>query len=102
MVTVSIAGMEVPAERASQGWVNQMIAEARKRGVPLCVRVDVNTGDVQLSLTTPACGPGTGGGRPLTRKEQRIVDAWIARGLTTDSFAPGDVVAFLQQLSRLI
>jgi hypothetical protein len=48
VVSVSINGMSVPAESASQGWINQMIADANKRGAPLCIEVSVHVEGAQV------------------------------------------------------
>jgi hypothetical protein len=101
MVTVTIGGMAVPADRANEGWVNQMIAEARRKGEMPCVQVSVNSRDAQVALATPGCGSGGGGGRPPNETEKRIIDAWNRRGLGAGQFSPGELRAFLHELSRL-
>ncbi|MFN2397824.1 MAG: hypothetical protein ABR543_04160 [Gemmatimonadaceae bacterium] len=102
MITVSIAGMSVPFEKASEGWINQMIADARKRGVSLCIRVSINVPAARILLSTPGCGGGGGGSRPPNETEHRIFEAWNRRGLGQGTFTPGDLRAFLQDLGRLI
>jgi hypothetical protein len=102
VVTVSIGGMSVAVEKASEGWVNQMIAEARKRGMPLCIQVSVHTPEAQVVLSTPGCGAGGGSGRAPNDSERRIFDAWNRRGLGRGDFTPGDLRAFLNDLSRLV
>lgn len=101
MITVSIGGMRVQVEKASDGWVNQMIADARKRGVALCVQVHVDVPGANVRLTTPGCS-GSGGGRQPNTTERRIIDAWNHRGLGSGQFTPGDLRAFLNELARLI
>lgn len=101
MISVAIGGMSVPLEKTSEGWVNQMVADARRRGVALCVQVSVNEPGAQLTLSTPGCGGGGGGGRQLNDLERRIVDAWRRRGLGNGQFSPGEFRAFLNELARL-
>jgi hypothetical protein len=102
MINVTIGGMTVPAEKASEGWVNQMIVEARKQGAQPCVRVNVDTPDAQLALSPPGCGGGFGGGRLPNQREKRILDAWNRRGMATGQFSPGEFRAFLNDLARLL
>jgi hypothetical protein len=83
MITVSIGGMSVPVEKAREGWINQMIAEARRRGVALCIQVSVQVPTAHVTVITPACGGGGGGGWTPNATERRIVDAWNRRGLGT-------------------
>ena len=101
MITISIGGMSVPVDKAGEGWINQMIVDARKRGVPVCVSVSIDEPGAQFSLSTPGCSRGGGGGRPPTPKESRIIDAWNRRGLNQPDIHPGDLRAFLGDLGRL-
>ena len=101
MITVTIGGMSVPLDKAGEGWVNQMIEDSRKRGVPLCVQVAVSLPGIQLALSTPGCGGSLGGSRQATPTEARIIDAWNRHGLGAGTFAPGDLRAFLNDLARL-
>ena len=101
MINVSIGGMTVPVEKASEGWINQMIVEARKRGASLCIQVGINIPGIQVSLATPGCGGFGGGGRQANGAEQRIIDAWNRRGLSSGDITPGALRAFLNDLARL-
>lgn len=102
MITVTINGMSVPAEKASEGWLNQMIAEAHRLGGSACILVSVQTDAARLGLSSPpGCGGGGGGGRAPNALEQRIMDAWNRRGLNQPRVHPGELRAFLQDLARL-
>jgi hypothetical protein len=101
MITISIGGMTVSAEKAGEGWLNQMIIDARKRGVPLCVQVNIDVPTAQLSLSTPGCGRTGGGVRPPTATESRIIEEWNRRGLNQPEIHPGELRAFLSDLGRL-
>src|SRR5687768_13205373 len=101
MISVTIGGMTVPIEKASQGWINQMFEEARKRGASLCIQVSVQTANANVALATPGCGVGGGGGRPPNPVEKRILDAWQRRKLSDGLPHPGELQAFLNDLGRL-
>ena len=102
MISVAIAGMTVPIEKASEAWINQMFEEARRMGVALCVQVNVQVPSANVALATPGCGSGGGGGRAPNQTEQRILDAWGRRGLGQGSLHPGELRGFLNDLSRII
>jgi len=102
MITVTIGEMSVVPEKASEGWINQMFEDARKRGVPLCVQVSVNVPEAQVTLASQGCGGGGGGSRPPNDRERRIIDAWRRRGLSGDALRPGELRSFLNELARLV
>jgi hypothetical protein len=101
VITVTIAGMTVDGGTASDRWINQMIAEARKQGLPICVRVEIRDPAANVNLATPGCG-ARGGGRPPNDLERRIVEAWTRRGLSSGDFSPGQLHAFLNETARLV
>ncbi len=94
--------MTVPIEKASEGWINQMFEEARKKGIALCVQVNVQVPNANMALATPGCGLGGGGDRAPNSVEQQIFDAWSRRGLAQGSLHPGELRAFLNDLGRII
>lgn len=101
MITVTIGGMTIPVEQVSEGWINQMISESRRRHTSLCIQVSVQVASAQMTLSTPGCGGGVGGSRPPNPTEQRIFDAWKRKGLHNGDFNPGDFRSFLSELARL-
>jgi hypothetical protein len=101
VITVSIGGASFPLERVSEGWINQMIAEARRLNQSLCIRVEVQEPSAHLILSTPGCSGGAGGGRQPNPTERRILDEWNRRNLNSNEFGPGQLQAFLKELARL-
>ena len=101
MIEVTIAGTTVSVDRASEGWISRMIADARRSGTEPCVLVSVRATGVELGLSTPACGGG-GGGRQANAKETEIIEAWRSRGLATGQLSPGELTSFLSQLRRMV
>jgi hypothetical protein len=94
--------MAVDGRQASEGWLNQMIAEARRQGTSLCVRVEIQQPPVHIVLATAGCGGSGGGGRPPNDAERRLFEAWRKRGLSTGEFSPGQLRAFLNDIERII
>ena len=102
MVTVTINGMSVPAERVSEGWVNQMIAESHRRHTALCLQVSIDDPSAQILFSTPGCGGAGRGTNTWNDKERRIIEGWNRRGLGGAVISPGDLRAFLNDVSRLL
>ncbi len=102
--TVKIGSEERSLDTADEQWINQQINKRRADGEQVCVRVQIVAEGVNVSLSTPTCGGGRGGGRGRrpNANEQRIVDLWRERGLTAPNFTGGSLVAFLKQLRRSI
>jgi hypothetical protein len=102
MINVVIGATERPVEQADQSWINEQINRRRNGGDSVCVRVRIEQNDLNMVLSTPNCGGGSGGGRAPTERERRIFDLWEQRGLNRPHFTGGEVIAFLRQLDRLV
>lgn len=104
MLTVRIAGQERQwddPDDAEESWITQQITGQRAAGERVCVTVGIRTSYVHVGLSTPGCAFGGGGRRPKD-DEARIIDLWERRGLNDPNFAPGNLIAFLHQLARLL
>jgi hypothetical protein len=104
VLTGRIAGQERQwndPDDAEEGWITQQIIGRRGAGERVCVTVGIHTSDVNAGLSTPGCAFG-GGSRQPNDDEARIIDLWDRRGLNDPNFAPGNLIAFLHQLARLL
>lgn len=101
MIFVKIGNEEFRWDEVDKSWIARAINERRTARESVCVQVRISCDDVSVRLTTPNCGGG-GGNRPPTQDEQEIVDLWNRHGLNKNDFSPGNVLAFLQQVSRLV
>ena len=61
MIEVTIAGTTVPVDRASEGWINTIIADARRGGAEPCVRVSIRAPGVEMGLAEAALPHAAGG-----------------------------------------
>lgn len=102
MNTISIGTDTRPIDLADPEWITQQINGRRKDGQPVCVRVLIHTPELNLSYSTPGCPSSGVGGRPPTSREREFLDLWAKHGLDKDGCAPGNVVAFVKQVLRLI
>ena len=99
MITIHIGNDSRSLEDADEAWIAQQITNRRQEGLSVCVRVTIHTATLQISLTTPDCGPGVGGRAPRP-DEAAVIDLWEKHKLTSTDFAGGHVIAFLKQLQR--
>ncbi len=72
-----------------------------KQGLPVCVKVTIKSGDIDMILSTPSCVPSGDAGRPPRPKEKEIFDLWDKRGLNSDNFIIGQLNALLNQIKNL-
>jgi hypothetical protein len=101
MIRVSVNGTERDLREISVPWLREHIKPARNKGLPVCVKVTIKSGDIDMFLSTPGCGGAGGGGRPPRPKEKEIFDLWEKRGLNADDFVIGQLNAFLNQIKHL-
>jgi hypothetical protein len=100
MITVKIAEEERHLEEVDPQWINQQINARRADGQTVCVRVTIREGEVDITLSTPTCGPKGPGGRQARPKESQLFNLWNQRGLDEANFTGGSLVAFLNQLKN--
>lgn len=98
-IRVQIGTSERDINDIESNWVNEQINNRKKDGVPICVRVSIKQGDINIALATKDCPGGGGGGRPPNRQEKEIFDLWDKLHLNRESFSSGNLVAFLKQIS---
>ena len=79
-------------------WINEQINKRRHESVPVCVRVLIDHGDINLSLATSDCSSSPGGSRKLTSPEREVVDLWNKLHLSENEFSSGNLIAFLAQV----
>lgn len=96
---IRIGGQERDLGDADPSWIAQQIDGRRRDGERVCVEVTLNGEDCNLRLHTPGCSSGVGG-RRANCEEQEIIDLWNRNRLGSDDYAPGNVIAFVQQLRR--
>ena len=85
-------------KEVDESWVNQRINRMRSDQLEPCVQVTFDEPDARFTLSTPSCvGGGAGLGRPVSAKERGLLELWNKLHLGTDTFASGNLIAFLKQ-----
>ena len=105
MVTVKIGASSRDfdsVERIDESWINQQIRGLKKDNHPVCVRVTIHEGSLNMTLTTPECPAAGVGGRPPNRDEARAFDLWDKHGLNRGDFQGGNLIAFFKQLRSIV
>lgn len=103
MIKIRIANEERQIETADVQWINQQVNRRREEGHPVCVRVIIHEGGLDMILASSNCGSSAGGaGRPPNNQEKKVFDLWDQRGLNRADFAGGSLVAFLQQIKHFL
>jgi hypothetical protein len=103
MVKVQIGSSVLPLEQADPNWVNDQLRRQGQGGRPVCVRVTVDVRpDINMQYSTPICPSGGGIQRPLSGREQMILDLWRKHHLDKPEIHPGDLIGFLRQLDKII
>ena len=101
MVSIRIGNEQRNLDEIDESWINQQINRRRAAGQTVCVQVTVNSGNLNLTLSTPTCAGIGGGGRAPNLDEREVFDLWAKLGLNDARFTGGELVAFLKQLRRL-
>lgn len=102
MITVTIGNDSRSLQDAlSGGWVPQQVHRMSASGSSPCVRVQIRKPpEIDITLNTAGCPRGSGGGRPLTGAERRLLELWVQHHLSEPGWSVGDLLGFLH--SRLV
>lgn len=95
--TVTIGDSQRAIDDADAQWITEQLNRRRQAGEAVCVRVAINTGNIDFTLASGDCPTGGGMGRRLTPEEEDVLASWRRFGLDDSDFPPGKLVAFLQQ-----
>jgi hypothetical protein len=101
MTTVSIGDFEADLAHATAGWIRDHVRALRSRGMPVCVQVAIQSGPIDIVLSTPACGSSRPSSWEPNTEEQKIVDLWRKRGLSANDFEIGQLIAFTNEIKHI-
>lgn len=102
MSTITIGTESRDLIDADPHWINQAILARRRDGQDVRVILSLVGDQLKLTLCAPKPASGGGGHRSLTPREQSVLELWIKLGLDKPDFAPGNMVALVQQVKRYL
>lgn len=102
MSTIKIGNDQRELGEADPQWIAQEIHGRHRDGQAVCVTVRIDEPGATLSLCTPGCRlGGGGGGRAPNAREAAIFELWSKCGLNDGEVEPGEVIRFVRQVLRL-
>ena len=104
MISVIIGADEKRFESIS-GLDERWIANALggREGGPVCIKVHVETPDLEIGFASPGCpSSGGGGGGPLSEKQKEVVTLWEKHHLNQNAVAPGNLISFFKDLKTYL
>ena len=105
MIAIKIGAIALDfshVDDVEESWVNRQISGLRGDHRPVCVRVNVNEGALNMTLATADCDASGGGGRLPNAQEREAFELWEKLGLSKPGFSGGNLVAFFKQLRKLV
>lgn len=102
MITLKIGNAERKGSDIEERWIAQQIRKRREDGQPICIKMVINIGEINVVLTSRACSGGSGGGRNPNRKERKLFELWKERGLKGQDINVGMLVSFLRQYGQYV
>lgn len=101
MINIKIGPTQKELKDVDQNWVHEMINLLRKSGKPECVIVTIEEPPINMILSTKACNRAGSGIARFNEEERKIIEL-RQKHLGKDEVVPGQLVAFLSQLRRLV
>lgn len=86
MIIVSIGAEQRSLQDATPVWINEQVQRRRADGQPICARVSIQQGGLNMSLATPNCTSTQGGGRRPTPDENDLLRFGLIGGPMTHIF----------------
>jgi hypothetical protein len=100
-ITVTF-GAETRSNHAiTAGWIRAAMEAQDRDGQPICGKVHVEGGGINVYLAVGSCPAGSGGARPPNAAERHVLELFRRRHLDQATFAPGELEAFVKQALRL-
>lgn len=96
-----------PSERhlgeATPPWIREKYMQEAGLHGSVCVIVRLQAPNFRMTLATPGCRlAGGGNGQKPREREQAILELWDRMNLNCSDFTHGNIVAFLNQLKRIL
>jgi hypothetical protein len=99
MIRVTIGEEDRDFRDVTRAWLRS-IEKLRQTGTPVCVKVRIVVGAIDMILATPGCPSGEPG-RAYRGEELQIFELWEAKRLDSNEFTVRDLEEFLDFLRKL-
>ena len=100
MIRIEINESRQNLEDINPSWINEQVRKRQDDGVPVCLRIYIKQGNIDLVLSCGECGGQVGGaGRAPNPDEQRIFALWEKFGCEEKPINAGKITAFLSQVN---
>ncbi len=99
-IQVKIGEYEKEMAEIRPDWITEQLNRRRRQGEPVCIRVTIHQGPLNLQLATSDCPSLGGQGAALNSEERQVWELWKRLHLNEKEFTAGNLIAFLQQISH--
>jgi len=102
MVHVSIGNENRDLRDVAPAWLRSAVQRLRHSGAPVCVKIRITSGAIEMILATCDCPSGDAEDvRPFRGEEISISHNWQAKRLDAADFNVADLEDFLKRLRKL-
>lgn len=101
-IRVFIDEMERDVSQADTHWIVSQIKQRKRDNGRACVQILIRQSDLNLRLTSADCPQEKAVPRKAKPQEQEVFDLWNKFVSKDQGIEGGHVVAFLNQLRRLV
>lgn len=98
MIKVRIGNDEREFNNSSEGWIKEQVDHRRRAGQSICIRIIINKGQLNMSLSTADCPKNNSRTRRPRPEEKRIFDFWRDQGLNQHNFNVENLIKFFRQI----
>jgi hypothetical protein len=98
MKRITISNSERDLVDVSPSWIREHVQALSSRSMPVCVRVMIKSGSLNLAFATPACGGTRSSDREPNPDEKRLLELWRRKGLNETDFDVGQLIAFVNEV----
>jgi hypothetical protein len=101
MIQVKIGPIQKELKDVDQNWVHEMIDLLRKSNEPECIIVTIEEPSINITFSKGCNRGGSSDTIRFNEQERKIIELW-EKHMGKDELVPGQLVAFLSQLRRLV
>lgn len=100
MIKVIINEQDRIWDSSQAGWLNGTINDLQKDGIPVCVQVSIQYGDINVGLSAGSCSSSSCAGRPPNSRERELITSWNVMTIDEIPLNSGKIISFLNRVKR--